>query len=237
MSTNGADKSRLKYAFTDLNQTVIEQIADVQFEPETADCIWQQLQEVTLSETEQVVLNYIVKGVINERPSIMNEATLWSRLNYPLLQLAETEQIHAWSEISISADLSHVTLHGIIDGILGYTLAGMLRIPWLVIVEAKKGLENKDPRYQLYGQILATAFLNQQSQNRSEEATAIELHERVLYGCYTVADNWTFVRGKITDLETKRPVMKLAFSREYAGRLEAKTILGILKSIIRVYSI
>lgn len=235
MSINAEDKSRLKYAFTDLDQTVIEQIADIQFETETADCVWQQLEEVTLSETEQIVLNYIIKGVVNERPSIMNEATLWARLNYPLLQLAETEQIHAWSEISIRADLSHVTLHGIIDGVLGYTLAGMLQMPWLVIVEAKKGLENKDPRNQLYGQILAAAFLNQKSQSRSEETTATDTGEKVLYGCYTVADDWTFIRGKITDLETARPVMRLAFSREYAGRLEAKTILGILKSIIRAY--
>ena len=235
MSMQTTGNSRQKYAFADLNQTIIEQIVDIQFEPETVDCLWQQLKEITLSETEQTVLNYIINGVVNERLSIMNEATLWARLNYPLLQLAETEQIHAWSEISINANLQHVTLHGVIDGVLGYTLAGMLQMPWLVIVEAKKGLGNKDPRYQLYGQILATAFLNQQSQ--LEKVTATETSTRILYGCYTVADDWTFVRAQITSLETSRPEMKLAFSREYAGRLEAQTILEILKTITENYSI
>ncbi|MEM7533260.1 MAG: hypothetical protein AAF639_13850 [Chloroflexota bacterium] len=208
----------------------MNQIAEIQFEPETPDCAWQQYEHVQLSDTQQVVLDYIVGGVAKGRTSIMNEATLWARLNYPLLQLAETEQLQAWSEVSTSADLPYVTLHGVIDGVLGYTLASQLHTPWLVIVEAKKGLENKDPRYQLYGQILATIFLNHQAKRTSADVE-ITVDESVLYGGYTVVDNWTFIRAKVTNLETNRPKMRLAFSREYAGRLEAETILKILTII------
>ena len=51
------------------------------------------------------------------------------------------------------------------------------------------------------------------------------------FGCYTIADVWTFVRGTL-DWSQPRPVMSLLSSREYAEKTEAVTILAILASIV-----
>ena len=58
---------------------------------------------------------------------------------------------------------------------------------------------------------------------------------RAKYGCYTIGDNWTFVQGLITGLENDLPSLTIQHSREYAERLEAITILQILKYIVRTY--
>jgi hypothetical protein len=51
---------------------------------------------------------------------------------------------------------------------------------------------------------------------------------------YTVADVWTFVRGRIDWTEPK-PVMRVLPSGEYGEKLEAETILAILESIVDKY--
>jgi hypothetical protein len=74
--------------------------------------------------------------------------------------------------------------------------------------------------------MLAAAWQNQQ-RNRQEQ--------QEIYGCYTIGDNWTFVHGLITGLESDLPSLTIQYSREYAERLEAITILQILKYIVQTY--
>jgi hypothetical protein len=54
-----------------------------------------------------------------------------------------------------------------------------------------------------------------------------------IFGCYTIGDNWTFMRGIVSDFEADYPVIQLEFSPEYFQRLEAETILQILKFIVK----
>ena len=50
------------------------------------------------------------------------------------------------------------------------------------------------------------------------------------------AINWTFARVLVSDVEADRPTMTVASSREYSEKIEAETILRILKSITDKYA-
>ncbi|MCP4699909.1 MAG: hypothetical protein GY862_24115, partial [Gammaproteobacteria bacterium] len=95
--------------------------------------------------------------------------------------------------------------------------------PYLVMVESKRGLEAQNPVPQLYGQLLAAAGVNQE---REKEAS------QEIFGCYTIADSWTFVRAEFSDMEADIPRMLVEISREYAEKQEAEMILKILKNIV-----
>jgi hypothetical protein len=69
--------------------------------------------------------------------------------------------------------------------------------------------------------MLCAARLNEQAGHPSRE----------IYGCYTVADLWTFLRGRL-DWRDPKPLMSVLSSREYTEKTEAATILGILGSIV-----
>jgi hypothetical protein len=70
--------------------------------------------------------------------------------------------------------------------------------------------------------MLAAAKLNWAQDNRVPQE---------IYGCYTIADNWIFAHGLVADIEDLRPTMTVALSRAYSEKVEAETILRILKSI------
>jgi hypothetical protein len=53
-----------------------------------------------------------------------------------------------------------------------------------------------------------------------------------IFGCYIIADSWTFVRGLVSEIDSERPVIIIEHSREYAEKSEADTILRILKSVV-----
>ena len=59
-----------------------------------------------------------------------------------------------------------------------------------------------DPQYQLYGEMLAAAWLN------CKNTTALE---QEIFGCYTVVDNWAFVRGVVGDIESEKPTLNIEF--------------------------
>ncbi len=61
----------------------------------------------------------------------MNEATIWARAIYPLLMLAESGNVQAWSQVSLSATYPHFELDGIVDGILGKCASGKISRPYL----------------------------------------------------------------------------------------------------------
>ncbi|EDN72289.1 hypothetical protein BGS_0514 [Beggiatoa sp. SS] len=127
----------------------------------------------------------------------------------------------------LKAKFPHLKLAGIVDGVLQKCVAGEIGIPYLVVVEAKRGLEAKNPRFQLYGEMLAAAWSNWQ---KSHEA------EQEIFGCYTISDNWTFVSSVVRNFEDDCPTMTVDTSREYIQRLEAVTIFKILKFIIDKYA-
>ena len=72
--------------------------------------------------------------------------------------------------------------------------------------------------------MLAGAWQNQQRNPREQQE---------IYGCYTISDNWTFVHDVITGFEAEVPTLTVQYSREYAERLEAATVLHILKYIVQ----
>jgi len=223
---NDKTKQRNVYIFSDLTEANFPQIAELQMNEDSHQCPWHHIQEMALDETDRFVVNYISERLRGGRFAVMNEATLWSRVNYPILALAETKQVKAWSEIFAEATFSHVILKGILDGVLGRTIGGLLDKPYFVIAEAKRGIESKDPRYQLYGQLLATALLNQQHEQTDQQITSPH------YGCYIIAEYWTFVQAEVERITSSRPKLQITLSREYSSRFEIELIAKVLKRIV-----
>ncbi|MFM6843567.1 MAG: hypothetical protein ACKPKS_07185, partial [Dolichospermum sp.] len=164
--------------------------------------------------------------LLNYSLHFMNEATIWARGIYPFLLLAEQGKIQAWSEVPLQAKYPNFELEGIADGVLAKTVSDSVEVPYLVVVEAKKGLENQSPLCQLYGQLLTVAHLNWEEDQQ-------DLQE--IYGCYTIADVWTFIRTEIEGINAEKPTMKIEFSREYSSKIEGQIILRLLKKIVSKY--
>lgn len=184
---------------------------------------WEDLGRGELSGAEKQIIEHVTAGLRRFQPSLANEATLWSRAIFPLLYLAETEHIVAQAEVALTARIADVELSGTADGAFGTPLSGELRAPFLIIVEAKRGVEAQNPVAQLYGEILAAGCLNHQENGRPEQR---------IYGCYTVGDNWTFVRADLDALDTAHPSMSVVSSWEISEKLEAATIVKILKAVV-----
>ncbi|MEO0536237.1 MAG: hypothetical protein AAF215_20475 [Cyanobacteria bacterium P01_A01_bin.123] len=184
---------------------------------------WMQVDGVSLTDNEQRQLQDVQSRLVNYRTQLMNEATVWARAIYPLLVLAERDFVQAWAEVALKASYPTFEVSGIVDGVLGKGLSGEIEAPYLVVLEAKRGIEAQNPQYQLYGQLLAAARMNWELDRGDPQA---------VFGCYTVADIWTFVRAEVIGMESDRPVLHLESSREYSEKLEAETILKILKQIV-----
>ena len=59
--------------------------------------------------------------------------------------------------------------------------------------------------------------------------------EQEIFGCYTVADSWTFVYGIVNEIETEKPKFAVELSKTYNGLWEIERIVQILKSIVGRY--
>lgn len=183
---------------------------------------WDDLAQAELTEAEQRQIDYVVAGLRRFKPSVVNEATVWGRAIFPLLLLAETDEAQAQADVPLAARVGDIELAGTADGAIGKPVLDTLRAPFLVVVEAKRGVEGSSPVLQLLGEMLAASCLNAQESGR---------HDQRVYGCYTVADNWTFVRGEVAGLGTDRPGFTVLSSWELDEKTEAETIVKILKSI------
>ncbi|MYK16897.1 hypothetical protein F4055_01840 [Candidatus Poribacteria bacterium] len=183
---------------------------------------WEERQ-ATLTSEEQMLLDSFKATLYRRNLVPMNEATLWSRAIYPLLRLAEQGRIQAWAGVPLKATYPKFELEGEADGALAPSIGGKIRTPYLIVHEAKRGLTAVDPQYQLYGEMLAAAWLNYKNTTTLEQE---------IFGCYTVVDNWTFVRGVVGDIESEKPTLNIEFGPVYNGVLEAKRIVQILKSIV-----
>jgi len=184
---------------------------------------WLNLESITITQDEQQQVGYIQSHLLNYSIHLMNEATIWARGIYPFLLLAERGKIQALAEVLLQAKYPQFELEGIADGLLARSVVDSVEVPYLVVVEAKKGLDNQNPLSQLYGQLLAAGRLNWQEDRQDPQE---------VYGCYTIADVWTFVHGKIEGMESEKLRMELEFSREYSSKNEGEIILKILKKIV-----
>lgn len=195
-------------------------------ERDTPDAEWTQVAGQALSEAETQQLNHLLSHLVNEKIHLFNEATIWARAIYPLLLLAERNNIQAWSGVPLQTRYPNFELEGVADGALGKTVAGRLEAPYLVILETKRGVEAQNPVFQLYGQLLAAARLNW-------ERTPDEPQE--IFGCYTIADSWTFVRAEVSALDAEKPTLRSETSKEYVEKVDARIILKLLKAIVDRY--
>lgn len=159
---------------------------------------WLQTDSISLNDQELRQLQDIRSHLWNEDTHLMNEATIWARGIYPLLLLAERGTIRAWVAVPLQARYRQFEVDGIADGVLGKVVVGRVEAPYLVIVETKKSVENQNSVFQLYGQLLAAAHLNWEQNNQPMQE---------IFGCYTIADVWKFVRAEVEDIDTDKPVM------------------------------
>jgi hypothetical protein len=196
-------------------------------EQDVAVAGWTEVAGITLTEAEQVQIQGISSHLTYEKIHLFNEATIWARAIYPLLLIVERDDVRAWAEVGLRARYRGFELEGVADGVLGRSVAGRLESPYLVVVETKRGVEGHNPVFQLYGQLLAAARLNWEQAQESERGE----FEQV-FGCYTIADSWTFVRAEVWDLDGERPRLRVESSREYTEKVEIETIVKVLKRIL-----
>lgn len=208
--------------FTQLTQDDLASIIKLEDQRIRAEP-WDDLARGELSETEQRIIDHAIAGLGRITPSLVNEATVWARAIYPLLSLAETRDLVAQCDVPLTGHIGDIELSGNADGAFGTPVSGALVAPFLIVVEAKRGVESTNPVTQLQGEMLAAACLNARATGKPTQR---------IYGCFTVADAWTFVRAEVTGLDTERPSMVVVSSRELTEKYEAATIVKILKSIV-----
>jgi hypothetical protein len=184
---------------------------------------WEDISLIELTETEQYDVSLLQKRLQNTQVHLFNEATIWARAIYPLLLMAEQSNIQVWAEVALRGEYTQFEIEGIADGVMGRSVVGRITTPYLVMIETKRGVEAQNPIFQLYGELLAAAWMNwKQNQNSTQE----------IFGCYTIADSWTFLRAEVSQIQSDRPVLRIECSREYNERLETATILKLLKQIV-----
>lgn len=214
--------STVPFSFVNLTRTQLRNLVDIQ-EAGIQAYAWTDVSDVTLLATVERQVADFRDRLRFDRPQLMNEATVWARIIYPLLMLAEQDSIRAWAQVPLRAVYPSFELFGVADGVLGTGITGDLEAPYLVVVEAKRGIEAKNPQYQLYGEMLAAARMNWE----------LDGHEpQTIFGCYTIADVWTFSRGQVAGFERDRPSLSLESSQEYSSKLEAEIIVKIIRQII-----
>jgi len=192
----------------------------------TSNYEWTQVDSMQLTEREQRRLQDIISDLLNYPLHLMNEATLLARAIYPLLLLAEHNPIQAIVAVNLQASYTNFEIDGIADGVLAKSQSGFIEAPYLVVVEAKRGIESQNPVVQLYAQLLAAAHLNWENN---------KLTNQEIFGVYTIADSWTFVKADVSEIESEMPILQVEHSREYTEKTEAETILKILKRIVAQY--
>lgn len=186
--------------------------------------IWEERELAPISEAEKAVVAMLRHWLTAYKTHLVNEATIWARAIYPMLALAERDNIRAFSAVPMSGKFSWGEFRGEVDGVLAKMgIEAEAGPPYFVVVEAKRGVEGHDPIAQLLGGLLCAASYDHKQENRAEQ---------LLYGVYTIADVWTFIQVRISNLDGDRPRVKTSFSREYMEKTEALTILQLMKSMV-----
>lgn len=211
-----------KFKASTLSLINLKQLVNLQVHT-VGNYAWTQTNCIQLTEREQRRLQDIVSDLLDYPLHLMNEATLLARAIYPLLLLAEHPPIQASAEVNLQARYAKFEIECITDAVLAKSVAGFIESPYLVVVEAKRGIEGQNPVIQLYGQLLTAAHLNWNNDG---------LASQQMFGCYTIADSWTFVKAIVQEIESDKPMLQVEHSREYTEKTEAETILKILKRIV-----
>lgn len=210
------------YRFSELTEETLRTLVTLDEEDSAAET-WEAMQAMPLTPEESVLLEYLKSDMHQRHLPLMNEATVWTRAIYPMLRLAEQGCILAWAGVPLKATYSTFRLEGEADGALAPSVGGRIQPPYLIVHEAKRGIDARNPQFQLYGEMLAAAWLNWERDTHTEQE---------IFGCYTIADNWTFVRGGVSGIVSEKPVLAVQLSRRYNGIFEAERIVQILKTIV-----
>jgi Clp amino terminal domain, pathogenicity island component len=214
------------FNFSELTPESLNSIATIEEKGVTPE-LWDKI-DVSLTGQELQRVESIVSSFLNRSVAQMNEATIFSRAIYPLLVLAEMDRVETWAQSPLNAQYSGFAFKGIADAVIGFNISGITKSSfYLIVLQAKLGMQARNLPGRLYAAMLAAARLNWERDKRLPQE---------IFGCYTIADNWTFARGLVSDIEAARPTMTVASSREYVERIEAETILRILKSITGKYA-
>lgn len=218
------------YIFSQLSEEILETLVTLN-EKYTSPAEWEKMQAALTSEEIRRLDD--IKSTLRHRHLLtMNETTFWARAIYPMLVLAERAHIQAWSSVPLKATYSTFVLEGEADGALAPTLGGQIRPPYLIVHEAKRGIQAPEPQFQLYGEMLAAAWLTWK-RNSDTSVEPASLTEQEIFGCYTVNDSWAFVRGTVSDIETEKPTFTIEFSPVYNGIWDAEHIVQLLKFIVK----
>ena len=218
------------YTLSQLSEETLRTLVTLQIQIGISDT-WEGMQVGSLTPAEDAQIDYL-KSILHERDLVvMNEATLWARAIYPFLVLAEQAYVQAWTGISLKANYPTFQLEGEADGALAPAAAGKPQAPYFIVHEAKRGVHASDPQIQLYGEMLAAAWLNWKRDVELLSETPSKRAQEI-FGCYTVSESWTFVRGIVDGIETEKPTFTVDFSRVYNGFFEAECIVQILKAIV-----
>lgn len=211
-----------KLAFSNITLSDLKPLVEI-VEHGIRDYPWTAVDDFSLEASIYRQVQDVRSRLVNYRTQLMNEATIWSRAIYPLLVLAEQGFVQAWAGVPLRGIYPSFELFGIADGVLGKDLAGSVEAPYFVILETKRGIEANNPQYQLYGELLAAARMNWEIDHQDIQT---------VFGCYTIADIWTFNKATVTNVDSNRPSISIESSREYSEKLEADKILKILRSAI-----
>lgn len=218
------------YSLSQLSEEALRTLVTLHIQIGVAD-EWEDRHTGGLTPAEDAQIDYL-KSILRKCDLVvMNEATLWARAIYPLLVLAEQGYVQAWTGIPLKATYLTFQLEGEADGALAPAAAGKPQEPYLIVHEAKRGVNASDPQIQLYGEMLAAAWLNWKGGANPQSGTTPTAPQEI-FGCYTVSENWTFVRGIVGGIETEKPTFTVEFSRVYNGLFEAEYIVQILKAIV-----
>jgi hypothetical protein len=190
------------------------------------DYDWTQVEDIVLTPREQERLDELEATLDADPVHLLNESTIWSRAIYPLLQLSEQDDIRVLAGVPIQATYPKFSIEGIADGVIGRSVTGRIEVPYLVMVETKRGIEGQNPIAQLYGELLAAARLNW------EDGCEPLPETQEIFGCYTIADSWTFVRALVGAIDSDRPTLYTENSREYTEKTHSAKILKTLKGIV-----
>ncbi len=212
-----------------LTQVTLEELArlvPIEANPLTT-APWEDFEANPLTPDQDQQLAWLVARIRTFHTTRANESTLWARAIYPMLVLAERDDVRAWSQVGLRATFESpdgtTDLVGIADGVLAREsgLGGEARPPFLLVVEAKRAVDATDPAPQLLGAIFIALQLDRRDQTP----------RGACFGCYTVGDTWTFARATLALEGTSRRVV-VDWSREYTERNEASAILRILTAIV-----
>lgn len=210
------------YRFSELTEEILRTLVTLDEEDSAAET-WEEMQTVPLTPKERALLDYLKTDTHQRHLPLMNEATVWTRAIYPMLRLAEQGQVIAWAGVPLKATYPTFQLEGEADGALAPSVGGRMQPPYLIVHEAKRGVNAPNPQFQLYGEILAAAWLNWKKDANPEQE---------IFGSYTVATTWSFVQGIVSGIDSEKPAFTISFAPEYNGVSDAERILKILKGIV-----